>query len=66
MLLPDDVVTAIRAVALSKVGGVPLKNFLRDYKELNGKALQPKEYKFKTLTDLMDSIPMVVRLAQTI
>ena len=59
--IPEDIKKRVRAVLLSKIGGVPLQAFPSDYKKLEGKPLHYKELGFKTLRECLEAMPDAVR-----
>ncbi|XP_033729670.1 uncharacterized protein LOC117318851 [Pecten maximus] len=62
MEVPPDVKKNVRSVLLSKVGGVLVSEFGKDYKSLLQKPLQYKAMGFQTMTDFIKAMPDVVRL----
>lgn len=62
MEVPSDVKKNVRSVLLSKVGGVLVSEFSRDYKSLLQIPLKYKNLGFETMTDFIKAMPDVVRL----
>ncbi|KAK3098354.1 hypothetical protein FSP39_018711 [Pinctada imbricata] len=60
--VPDNIKKNVRAVLLSKQGGVLVSDFTKDYKSLLKEQLRFKDLGFSTLKELIDAIPEVVRL----
>ena len=59
--IPDRVKKNVRAVLLSKQGGVLVSNFTKDYKALLQEPLHFKDLGFTTIKEFIDAIPDVVR-----
>jgi hypothetical protein len=59
--VPDDLQKEIRSVLLSKVGGVEVSKFIRDYRALVGQRLEYRSLGFKNIEELFQSIPKVAR-----
>ena len=60
-MLTDEIKKDIRSVLLSRVGGVPIAEFSKDYKKLVGSFLTPRHFGFSDLMSLLESIPDVAR-----
>ena len=59
--VPEYLQKEIRAVLLSKIGGVPLSELRKDYKKLIGHDLDYSSLGFRSLKQLLLSIPDVAR-----
>ena len=59
--VPDHIKSDIRSVLLSKVGGVKLGDFTKDYRTLVQEPIRFRTYGFKSLIDMMSAIPDVCR-----
>ena len=59
--IPDAVKRNIRAVLLSKIGGVPLDKFGKDYRELLGQPFPFRDLGYPTLKQCLASIQDAVR-----
>ncbi|XP_062575711.1 uncharacterized protein LOC134237599 [Saccostrea cucullata] len=60
--VPDQVKKNIRAVLLSKVGGVLVSDLIKDYKSLLKEPLRFKDLGFSSIKEFVDAIPDVCRL----
>ena len=57
----DDVKRNVRAVLLSKIGGVPLESFNKDYKSLLGDHLPYRKLGYSNLEQALQAMPDAVR-----
>ncbi|OWF53967.1 Polyadenylate-binding protein, cytoplasmic and nuclear [Mizuhopecten yessoensis] len=62
MEVPGEVKKNVRSVLLSKIGGVLVSEFGKDYKSLLQKPLHFKNWGFQSMTDFIKAMPDVVRL----
>lgn len=62
MEVPDNVKRNVRAVLLSKVGGVLVSDLVKDYKSLLKEPLRFKDLGFSTIKEFVDAMPEVCRL----
>ncbi|XP_005091642.2 uncharacterized protein LOC101850625 [Aplysia californica] len=62
MMIPEEVKKNVRAVLLSRTGGVPLNQFLYDYQKLLCEPLMFKPLGFSSLHKFMEAIPDVARI----
>ncbi|XP_048733674.2 uncharacterized protein LOC125649880 isoform X2 [Ostrea edulis] len=60
--VPDQVKRNIRAVLLSKVGGVLVSDLVKDYKSLLKESLRFKDLGFSNIKEFVEAIPDVCRL----
>ncbi|XP_070542865.1 uncharacterized protein [Ptychodera flava] len=60
--VPEKTKIGIRAVLLSKIGGVAVEDFHKDFKKLLGTHFNFREMGFSTILECMRSIPDVVRV----
>ena len=61
--VPDHIKKNVRAVLLSKVGGILVSDFCKDYKSLLREQLNLKQLGFNNLNELIKALPDVVRCA---
>ncbi|CAC5366100.1 unnamed protein product [Mytilus coruscus] len=59
---PENIKRNVRAVLLSKVGGILVSDFSRDYKNLLKEQLNWRQIGFDNMNDLIKAMPEVVRL----
>ena len=59
--VPESVKKEVRSVLLSKIGGVKLRQFTKDYKQLVGQHISWKTYGFLNILDFFKAIPEVAR-----
>ena len=59
--VPEELKKEIRSVLLSKVGGVEVNRFIRDFRALVCKPILYRSLGFQNLTELFQSIPEVAR-----
>ena len=59
--IPDIVKKNVRAVLLSKIGGVVAAQFLKDYKHLVQEKLNYVEYGFPDIESFIKAIPEYAR-----
>lgn len=59
--VPDQVKRNIRAVLLSKVGGVLVSDLVKDYKSLLKESLRFKDLGFSNIKEFVEAIPDVCR-----
>ena len=59
--VPEEIKRNVRAVLLSKVGGVPMGMFIKDYKSLVLAQLDYRGLGFQTLQAFFKSIPEIAR-----
>lgn len=62
MQVPDNVKRNVRAVLLSKVGGVLVSDLVKDYKSLLKEPLRFKDLGFSSIKEFVDAMPDVCRL----
>ncbi|XP_071115796.1 uncharacterized protein [Haliotis cracherodii] len=60
--IPEDVKKNVRAVLLSKIGGVLVSDFRKDYRNLTNKKLFIENYGFDNYKDFVEAIPEYARL----
>nr|XP_022331627.1 uncharacterized protein LOC111129501 isoform X2 [Crassostrea virginica] len=60
--VPDNVKRNVRAVLLSKVGGVLVSDLVKDYKSLLKEPLKFKDLGFSTIKEFVEAMPEVCRL----
>lgn len=61
MQVPDNVKRNVRAVLLSKVGGVLVSDLVKDYKSLLKEPLRFKDLGFSSIKEFVDAMPDVCR-----
>lgn len=61
MQVPDNVKRNVRAVLLSKVGGVLVSDLVKDYKSLLKEPLKFKDLGFSSIKEFVDAMPDVCR-----
>ncbi|XP_030832419.1 uncharacterized protein LOC100892920 isoform X2 [Strongylocentrotus purpuratus] len=59
--IPEEIKKSVRAVLLSKIGGVPLESFSSDFKKLAGYPLRFNKLGFPTLRQFLEAMPDHVR-----
>lgn len=59
--IPDHIKKNARAVLLSKVGGILVSDFCKDYKSLLREQLNYKQLKYNNINDFIKAMPDVVR-----
>lgn len=59
--VPDHIKKNVRAVLLSKVGGILVSDFCKDYKSLLREQLNYKQLNFDNINDFIKAMPDVVR-----
>ena len=59
IVVPEDVKKEIRSILLSKIGGVRLGDFQKDFKRLIGHPLNLRALKLTNLSSLIEAIPDV-------
>lgn len=59
--VPDNVKRNVRAVLLSKVGGVLVSDLVKDYKSLLKEPLKFKDLGFGTIKEFVEAMPEVCR-----
>lgn len=59
--IPEEIKKSVRAVLLSKIGGVPLESFSSDFKKLAGYPLRFNKLGFSTLRQFLEAMPDHVR-----
>ncbi|XP_063433919.1 uncharacterized protein LOC134715580 isoform X2 [Mytilus trossulus] len=60
--VPENIKRNVRAVLLSKVGGILVSDFSKDYKSLLKEQLNWRQIGFDNMNDLIKAMPEVVRL----
>jgi len=61
--IPDTLKKDLRAVLLSKSGGVELNRILSDYKKFVGSSLPLREYGYNSVQRLLENLPDVAQYA---
>lgn len=61
-MIPDELKNKLRSVLISRPKGVQLHRFLGDYRALVKEQLAYKQLGFKSLIELLRSVPDCVRL----
>ncbi|XP_033118044.1 uncharacterized protein LOC117117746 isoform X2 [Anneissia japonica] len=61
-VIPENIKKLVRAVLLSKIGGVPIKRFPADYRSLIGENFPLRSLGFSSFLLCMKSMPDVVRI----
>ena len=59
--VPEEIKRNVRSVLLSKVGGVQMNMFLKDYKSLVLEQLDYRALGFQRLQEFFSSIPEIAR-----